>query len=263
MSSSLRNMLVSVLAEYMKDIPKQRANELAHELTCTVSSYLSSGEPSFIYKELDKIFPENTWSILTLGVPWEAFYLAYEIDEIHLTEEVKPLCCAPANFDNFLADQSTYSGIWGGTLLVAIGEILRTAKKELIIFAPYWRVDGIKSLMAAASRESYKDLEIRIFTQSKSRMKYEDKEGLEYLVDSLIKNGAKVKVFAPKPLEIFTPMLHAKLIISDRKKAYVGSANFTMSGLNYGIEAGVLITGESSQALAAWSTGIEKGCEFW
>ena len=256
-------MLVSGLAGYMRDIPKQRANELAHELTSAVSYYLYSGESSLIYKELDKIFPENTWSILTLGVPWEAFYSAYEIDEIHVTEDVKPLCCAPVDFDKFLSDQSAYSGIWGGTLLVAIGEILRFAKKELIIFAPYWRVDGVKSLLAAASRESYKDLEIRIFTQSKSKMKYEDREGLEYLVALLSEKGAKVQVLAPKSLDIFTPMLHAKLIISDRKKAYVGSANFTMSGLNYGIEAGVLITGESSQALAAWSTGIEKGCDLW
>ena len=130
-------MLVSVLSEYMKYIPQQRAKELAHELTCAVSSFLSSGKSSLIYKELDKIFPENTWSFLTLGVPWEAFYKAYEIDEIHVTEEVKPLCSAPADYDNFLADQSIYSGIWGGTLLVAIGEIFRISKKELIIFAPY------------------------------------------------------------------------------------------------------------------------------
>ncbi len=263
MSSSLRNMLVSVLAGYMENIPKQRANELAHELTCAISSYLFSGKTSLIYKELDKIFPKNTWSILTLGVPWEAFYTAYELEEIRVTEEVKPLCCAPAHFDKFLSDQSCYSGIWGGTLLIAIGEILRFAKKELIIFAPYWRIDGVKSLIAAASRESYKDLEIRIFTQPKSRMKIDDKEGLEYLVDFLKEKGSKIKVLAPSPLDIFTPMLHAKIIISDRKKAYVGSANFTMSGLNYGIEAGVLITGESSQALAAWSTGIERGCEPW
>lgn len=256
-------MLVSELAEYMKNIPKQRATELAHELTCAVSYYLSSGKSSLIHKEIDRIFPENTWGILTLGIPWESFYTAHEIDEICLPEEVKPICCSPADFDNFLSNQSTYSGIWGGTLLVAIGEILRITKNELIIFAPYWRVDGVKSLIAAASRESYKDLEIRIFTQPKSKMKIEDKEGLEYLVDFLKEKGAKIKVVAPSSLDIFTPMLHAKLIISDRKKAYVGSANFTMSGLNYGIEAGVLITGESSQALAAWSKGIEKGCELW
>ncbi len=44
--------------------------------------------------------------------------------------------------------------------------------------------------------------------------------------------------------------LHAKIVIADRKKALVGSANFSWSGMYANYEIGVLINGKSAWKLA-------------
>ena len=56
--------------------------------------------------------------------------------------------------------------------------------------------------------------------------------------------------------------MHAKLIIADAEKAYVGSANFTRSGLDHGIEAGVLIKGPVARSFHRWAKAMERGFEI-
>ena len=72
-----------------------------------------------------------------------------------------------------------------------------------------------------------------------------------------------VRVLAPASVEGLSPFLHAKLIIADAARVYVGSANFTSSGLDHGLEAGVLVMGESANAFARWANAIEAACEPW
>jgi phosphatidylserine/phosphatidylglycerophosphate/cardiolipin synthase-like enzyme len=58
-------------------------------------------------------------------------------------------------------------------------------------------------------------------------------------------------------------VLAATAIIADSTKAYVGSANFTNSGLDHGIEAGVMVEGEVAHAFALWVNAIEIACNAW
>ena len=72
-----------------------------------------------------------------------------------------------------------------------------------------------------------------------------------------------MKVLAPIAHEGLTPIMHAKLIIADGVKAYVGSANFTKSGLDHGLEAGVLVEGETANAFSVWSRATTASCDAW
>ena len=261
MSDALRTLLVSGLAEHMRGLPEAYACSLAHELTCQVSIEISGRSRPFPRLSC---FPQETRSLLTVGVPWEAYFLAYGDQKLPLgRSQVKVLCSAPAYMDVLHAGQAAGSGLWGGSLLVTLGKILEGTERELLIFAPYWRIDGVRSLLAAAGRRSYAGVKVRVFTQRAGMMKFDDQAGLSFFVETMKTSGASVSVLTPAPIDGMSPFLHAKLIIADMAKAYIGSANFTNSGLEHGLEAGVLVEGDAANAFARWANAIESACKVW
>jgi len=266
MSITMRALLIHGLANYMKSLSIPQARVLAHEMTVAVSAHVSKMQSTHGANANLHLpsFPKEAWNELTVGVPWEAYSHAYGTYAGQpITTGTQALCSAPQHLDPFLANQSAFSGLWGGSLLVALGKLLESANENLIIFSPYWRADGTQALLAAAGRQSYQGIQVTIFTQPQAKMKERDVEGLRNFVKILKQAGAQVRVLAPKPHEGLTPILHAKLIIADFVKAYVGSANFTKSGLDHGLEAGVLVEGEIANAFAVWASAIEANCEPW
>lgn len=245
----------------MKSLPVNSARSLAHELTCEVSIHISGSQTA---RKLLPCFPLETWNLLTVGLPWEAFGIAHGgLKNDEHTLSAKALCSAPAHMDALLALQAATSGLWGGSLLVALGKILGEVKQDLVIFSPYWRTDGVQSLLAAAGRKSYAGVNVSVFTQPKVRMRPDDEAGLTFFVDTMKVCGASVSVRAPSAHYGLTPFMHAKLIIADADTGYVGSANFTKSGLDHGLEAGVLARGEIANAFSGWSKSIVATCEPW
>jgi phosphatidylserine/phosphatidylglycerophosphate/cardiolipin synthase-like enzyme len=260
-NTTLRGILVSGLADYMRGLPEAFARTLANELTCEISTYIA-GERGLRHQL--PCFPPETWNRLTVGVPWEAFNLAHgSLNAYGVTSVVKALCSAPAHLDSLLALQAGNSGLWGGSLLVALGKILGEVKHDLVIFSPYWRTDGVHSLLAAAGRMRYCGVQVFVLTQPKHRMKPNDKEGLIFFIDSMKSSGASVLVMAPSAYEGQIPILHAKLIIADGKIGYVGSANITKSGLDHSLEAGVLAEGEIANAFSLWAKAIAATSDPW
>lgn len=266
MSMTIRASLIHGLVKYMKSLSMTQSRVLAHEMTVAVSAHVAKvqstrGAGSGVQVPC---FPKEAWNELTVGVPWEAYshaYGAYAGQPI--SNGTQALCSAPEHLDAFLATQSACSGLWGGSLLVALAKLLEGVNDNLIIFSPYWRTDGAQALLAAAGRKSYQGIQVSIFTQPKPWMKESDTEGIGNFVKILREAGAQVRILAPKPHEGLTPILHAKVIIADYVKAYVGSANFTRSGLDYGVEAGVLVEGQIANAFSAWANAIEATCEPW
>lgn len=264
----MRVFLIKGLAKHMKTMTAVQARTLADELTTLVSAYvrgIHQGSPVAASPlELLPSFPKETWNELTVGVPWEAYSHAHGVyGGQFITGSTQALCSAPAQLDTILAEQAINSGLWGGSLLVALGKILEGVEKDLVVFSPYWRADGVQSLLAAAGRQSYAGVNVAIFSQPKVWMKARDEEGLALFINTLRAGGAMVRVLAPRAHKGITPILHAKLIVADGVTAYVGSANFTKSGLDHGLEAGVLVEGEIANAFSGWSRAIAATCESW
>jgi phosphatidylserine/phosphatidylglycerophosphate/cardiolipin synthase-like enzyme len=266
MSMTMRACLIQGLVKHMKSLSMAQSRALAHEMTVAVSAHVATMQSTRGAGAAVQVpcFPKETWNELTVGIPWEAYshaYGAYAGQPI--ATGTQALCSAPQHLDALLATQSAFSGLWGGSLLVALGKILEGVNDNLVIFSPYWRTDGAQALLAAAGRKSYQGIQVSIFTQPKAWMKVSDTEGLSNFVKILREAGAHVRVLAPKPHEGLTPILHAKVIIADCVKVYVGSANFTRSGLDYGLEAGVLVEGQIAKAFSVWADAIEATCEPW
>lgn len=268
MSMTMRVFLIKELAKHMKTMTAVQSRTLADELTTLVSTYMrrihQGGSVTVSPLERLPCFPKETWNELTVGVPWEAYSHAHGVYGGQFTPgSTRALCSAPAQLDVILAEQAVNSGLWGGSLLVALGKILEGVEKDLVVFSPYWRADGVQSLLAAAGRQSYVGVNVTVFSQPKVWMKAADKDGLAFFTNTLRAAGALVQVLAPSPHEGLTPVLHAKLIIADGMTAYVGSANFTKSGLDHGLEAGVLVEGETANSFSGWSKAIAATFEPW
>jgi len=143
------------------------------------------------------------------------------------------------------------------------GQLLKGAHHGLVIFSPYWRLGGVQSLLSTAGRASCADLNVRVFTPAAARMKAEDREALSFFIDKMRSSGALVQRLSPRPTNGMAPFVHAKLIIADSLRAYVGSAYFTNSGLDYSLEAGVMAEGEIANAFALWVNAVETPCGAW
>lgn len=117
--------------------------------------------------------------------------------------------------------------------------------------------------MAAAGRSSYRTVQVKVFTQPAYRMSNKDREGVTAFVDILRQSKAEVKILAPRVVNGALPFIHAKLMIADGVRAYVGSANFTSSGLDHGVESGVLLEGDAAQSFAFWAEALEEQCAAW
>lgn len=263
----MRSLLIKGLAEHMSALPEAQARTLAHDLTSLVSAHVGKlplvqgRDPSFLSRL--PCFPRETWNVHTLSVPWEAFQAAHGGARLVAPSYVKALCSAPVQLDSILAEQAIQSGLWGGSLLAALGNLMAGARHDLAIISPYWRLDGVRSLLSTAGRASYAGLQVRVFSPGAPRMKPEDLEALSFLIDKLRNSGARVQRLAPRLVEGMAPFVHAKLIVADSNRAYVGSANFTSSGLNYGLEAGVIVEGDIASAFALWVNAVEAACDTW
>jgi phosphatidylserine/phosphatidylglycerophosphate/cardiolipin synthase-like enzyme len=267
-NATIRILLITELAKQMKTLTADQARTLADELTAEVSTYVKGirkgGSPEVPHLERLPSFPKETWNELTVGVPWEAYSYSHGVYRGKaITAGTQALCSAPAQLDGALTERTINSGLWGGSLLVALGRILEGVERELVVFSPYWRSDGVQSLLASAGRGSYTGVSVTVFSQPKAWMTLADKEGLALFVNTLWAAGALVQVLAPRAHDGLMPNLHAKLIIADSVIAYIGSANFTKSGLDHGLEAGVLVEGETAAAFSNWSKALAAACEGW
>ena len=265
MTTTVKNLLICGLAEYMRGMRDVEARQLAHDLTLQVSeSITQTGQCSGNVALNLPCFPREVWNQLTVGVPWEAYGQAHGLrGQDVMISSVKALFSAPAALDDILNVTASNNGLWGGSLLVALGQLLGGAKHELIIFSPYWRIEGVRSLLAAAGRSSYREVQVKVFTQPACRMSDKDRDGVTAFVDILRQGKAEVKILAPRVVDGAWPFIHAKLMIADRVRAYVGSANFTSSGLDHGVESGVLVEGEAAQSFAFWAEALEYQCAAW
>jgi phosphatidylserine/phosphatidylglycerophosphate/cardiolipin synthase-like enzyme len=209
-------------------------------------------------------FPSEVWNVHTLAVPWEAFHAAHGSGQrVDVLSSVKALCSTPVQLDTILAEQAAKSGLWGGSLLVSLGKILEAAQSSLVILSPYWRVDGVRSLLSTASRDNYAGVKVKVITQAACFMKADDRDALRLFISCMRDSGASVQALSPRDIGGLIPFLHAKLIVADSNKAYVGSANFTSSGFDHGIEVGVVLEGEVASAFALWASALEVACEPW
>lgn len=109
-------------------------------------------------------------------------------------------------------------------------ELLKDTKKELIIVSPWIKQSAVNLVIKSINNNHVK---LKIYT----RFNLNDlAKGISDLkaISSLLNYFQKSEIR-------FIPNLHAKIYISDNKKALITSGNLTRGGLNSNVEAGILL----------------------
>ncbi len=138
------------------------------------------------------------------------------------------------------------------SLAAALHRLITEAEKELIILNPFFESTGFEHLETALLEAARRGVTIVIVSSMLS-----EPASINYRV---IKNFIR-QALAEALIERFKfyeyrstegdkdPSLHAKVIISDRRIAYIGSANLTEYGLTHNLEIGILSEGSHLQQL--------------
>jgi cardiolipin synthase len=124
-----------------------------------------------------------------------------------------------------------------------VEELLGSAKKELHVAAYVFTPQAVHviDLMETAARNGVEIMLVINDLESQDRM-------IRERLKSLRKEFTSFVLVDLSNLE--KGQLHAKTIVADRRRALIGSANFTWSGLVANYELGVLVEGDICWKLA-------------
>jgi len=111
--------------------------------------------------------------------------------------------------------------------------LIVNANKEICITNPFFDKEGLAKIIPWLKAAAQRKIKIKVLLRSDSPEKFKN-----YLLQSL-DSSCEARNFGGKGYH-----LHAKFIIVDSKKAYLGSANLTKYSLGENLELGIIFSGK-------------------
>lgn len=196
----------------------------------------------------------------SLSLPWQAYSLSQVgvgTDLVQQSSIKAILATIPNEYRAEMTVPDDFVAPYGGSLIRHMGKIIASTQEELLIINPYWSVEGLKSL-SRHFPEKFRVKKAKAVVMTPSAMDQGCSDGCNYFKWMLTSRGFDVEHWTPKELANGDePLAHAKVIVSDEKSAYLGSANLSESGLNRSIEIGVHLEGSVAKYLSDWFLGLE------
>jgi phosphatidylserine/phosphatidylglycerophosphate/cardiolipin synthase-like enzyme len=259
-SAYLRELIV-----VMKAMDRGAARDLAHTLCVSASDALRSQkiyvEPPahLVSAEVEKLCAKTPLTAEMACEPWQAYNLALHSEEeifYALTPGLESLLTTiPIDYKlEGLPDRVV--GPYADSLVAHLSTLIDRVENELLVVAPYWSKEGVSALRHRIDQRRRERLKVTILTAAE--LSLSDRAGLKSFETVLINDlGAQVSIFEPRRLDDGRyPLMHAKAMVSDRKYAYVGSANFSQNGLARSIETGVSLSATPALQLHEWFSSI-------
>ncbi|MGG0942067.1 phospholipase D-like domain-containing protein [Bacillus subtilis] len=133
-----------------------------------------------------------------------------------------------------------------------IQNLIQTAQNRVLFFSPYYSIAGIQNLMISLNA-LISNKENVIVDVIVSDLDLEmNSRAIDFLIGSIsLRNNNKLRVFEPKTKSTGELGFHAKLLLIDSKKGYMGSANFSERALNTQFELGVSLDEQQTSSLTA------------
>jgi phosphatidylserine/phosphatidylglycerophosphate/cardiolipin synthase-like enzyme len=128
---------------------------------------------------------------------------------------------------------------------VIIGQIER-ARRSLLLAAPFVDVSALQFLGPPLLTAAERGVQVRMLTSADSAPVVREL-GERWPVDG---TGGPLAVTTTPATTLSTLGSHAKVVVADGERAYVGSANLTAAGLGRHVELGVEIEGAEVQELS-------------
>ena len=136
--------------------------------------------------------------------------------------------------------------------LADLDQLLRdqslSAKVSLLLVSPYLSASGMRAIKGAVAVAAKGGASVTVVTAPLDDNAGRNRQAIQELRDgdegALIARMLRVLVPAPG----FDQLIHSKLLVVDRERGYIGSANFSWHGLESNLELGVCL--EPGQATA-------------
>lgn len=260
--------LVETIARSMREMSSTEARALASDITTLVNASLSKVIGTQHNLELaGGMVPEVVRNSSTLSVGWDAYRQVHESQSGGLIRAVPVtvLCTLPPSFRNtsLVRCMAVQTGIWAGTLMTEMYELIQTANQEVVIVAPYWSPQGVAGLLRHVTRSDMHGVKVYIITQPAKDLKKEGLDAIQLLRQGLAIKSANVTILSPKREDGKTPLIHAKTVIRDGIEVYLGSANYSANGVEQSFELGVRLQGPAAQGVRDWVGVLMDSFEAW
>lgn len=133
-------------------------------------------------------------------------------------------------------------------LMARLTRLVRNAETDLLVVTPFFTRFGVESFVDHLAQATNRGVSVTILTRDATGNG--DNVGyIDTIRDTIAKSGSlgnlQVYEYASE-----NGRLHAKALISDNKRAYVGSANLTNYSLKEAIEIGLIVEGPVVTKLA-------------
>ena len=134
-----------------------------------------------------------------------------------------------------------------------VADLIDGAQNELVVVMPSWSILDLDVIKRRKSGKSRSGLNITLMTPRPEETKADDCQGVAAFRQFMMRAGATVEHLAPNVLSSgVRPLVHGKVVVADKKVAYLGLANLSKDGLNQSIEAGVAFSGAEAMRLRNW-----------
>ena len=263
--SDTYDVLKEEIARAMTGMSTDRARKLAEKITFLINDHLSGRKSIPDSEAAAKLVPQEVRTMTMLTVGWDAFYQSSgRVTEL-ATDSMTVICTLPPAYRNSKSTRkmSSNSGIWPGSLMRAIHELIQSSSSEIVIMAPYWSTQGVEELTRNITRDSMAGVTVIMLTQPRSNLTHDAVLAITQLKDWMENRQANVTLYCPKADSDPVPLLHAKAVVRDKLEAYVGSANFSLGGVEQSIELGVRISGSAVRGLREWIDTLIAYGEVW
>ena len=170
----------------------------------------------------------------------------------HKLESTSPVTLSSSLlFSSLLSDQ--ISNLYWLRLVSYVADLIDGAQNELVVVMPSWSILDLDVIKRRKSGKSRSGLNITLMTPRPEETKADDCQGVAAFRQFMMQAGATVEHLAPNVLSSgVRPLVHGKVVVADKKVAYLGLANLSKDGLNQSIEAGVAFSGAAAMRLRNW-----------
>jgi phosphatidylserine/phosphatidylglycerophosphate/cardiolipin synthase-like enzyme len=143
-------------------------------------------------------------------------------------------------------------------------DLFAGATRRIIVMTPFLDLRGGQILKSLLER-SKPEIEISVILRNLDRPGRQDyPAGYALLQEFLSKRQARIFDYTLQhELGASVETFHAKLVLADDRKAYVGSANMTGASFELSVELGVLLTGKAARQLSHLAEAIMRCARPW
>lgn len=247
-----------LLVGFFESIRHEDARQLAASLTTAINSAILQhadhiAVPDRFSPIKDELVAMISVQPASLALPWQACY------DVNLTQRSglplpaleSILATVPDSYRLNLKHSSDFSAPYHGSLMGQLADLITQAKEHLCVVNPYWSIQGIQQLERRVNFQGGAPKRMVVITPHE--MSEDSKDGCDYFCQWIKGHGCKVIHYTPLKLpEGHYPLVHAKVVIADYNRAYLGSANLSNNGLVNSIEMGVMLQGAAAKHLSEW-----------